>query len=763
MELPRSIGFSQTVTVGNGEFYNAYSVTNYGTLNNNGEIRVENNVFSQIDFDNYGTVNNNGIFSNNDTLLNRGTFNNNGIFNNDYETLENDGTFNNNGSFNGGDIDNKLRSIITGSGRFNISNLNIWRGIFRPEGATLSGSFDLVSIGKLQLFNPNPNNTLLTVGGDVKLSGGTIEFDDLSGLEAGSFTLIDGQSSLNVAPGLLDSADVDRFDSDLKDFEIIVQGNDLVLTVEELNTKPNFTSPSSVTVEENQTFAIDVEVEDDNNSEGEGLSYSIGGEDGSLFTINAFGMVNFNDAPDYENPANANGNNDYLVQVSVEDSGGLITTQDLTISVSDVDENSAPTAQSDSFNTDEDSSITITAEQLLSNDSDPDGDTILIAGIDTNGTTGTVTDNGDGTYSYNPNGQFDSLNSDENANDSFSYTIDDGNGETASATVNITINGINQNTKPNFTSPSSVTIEENQTFAIDVEVEDDNNSEGEGLSYSIGGEDGSLFTINAFGMVNFNDAPDYENPANANGNNDYLVQVSVEDSGGLITTQDLTISVSDVDDGGDDGGSNNNDNILGTGRPDTIDSGEGNDTIDGLGANDSLNGGNGEDSLIGGAANDTLDGGTGKDILIGGNGKDSLIGGDGNDTLLGEVNKDTLEGGNGDDLLDGGGANDILFGGNGVDTLIGGAANDTLYGGGNNDNFEGGKGRDTFVVAPGEGVERISDFELNRDFIGLSDGLSFNDLSFDGDKITIADSNEILASLNGIDASSIPEADFIGV
>ena len=228
----------------------------------------------------------------------------------------------------------------------------------------------------------------------------------------------------------------------------------------------------------------------------------------------------------------------------------------------------------------------------------------------------------------------------------------------------------------------------------------------------------------------------------------------------------LTLNIPGISGGGDSGGNNggnngNNKNIVGTGRPDTLDGGDGNDTINGGGANDLFRGGNGKDVLLGGAANDTLDGGRGNDTLDGGNGKDSLIGGNGKDILLGEVNQDTLDGGNGNDLLDGGGANDILFGGNGVDTLIGGAANDTLYGGGNNDNLEGGRGKDIFVLAPGEGVELISDFELNRDSIGLSDGLSFGDLGFDGDRITLASSDEILATLNGIDTSSLTEADFV--
>ncbi|WP_163703391.1 cadherin repeat domain-containing protein, partial [Adonisia turfae] len=84
-------------------------------------------------------------------------------------------------------------------------------------------------------------------------------------------------------------------------------------------------------------------------------------------------------------------------------------------------------------------------------------------------------------------------------------------------------------------------VPENQTSAIDVETSDDNDSEGSGLTYSLsGGADQSLFSIDAnSGVVTFTNAPDFEAPVDANGNNDYELQVTVTDSSGLTDTQDL--------------------------------------------------------------------------------------------------------------------------------------------------------------------------------------------------------------------------------
>ena len=315
---------------------------------------------------------------------------------------------------------------------------------------------------------------------------------------------------------------------------------------------------------------------------------------------------------------------------------------------------------------------------------------------------------------------------------------------------------VESNTAPTITSPNTIKVEENQTFAIDVNATDD--SEGAGLTYSIsGGDDASLFNIDEFGVINFNEAPDFENALDVGADNNYQLQVSVSDSEGLITSQDLTINVTDVEE--DNNSDSFDEYIVGTGQRDTIEGGRGNDTIEGLGASDFLIGGNGSDILYGGAAGDTLDGGRKPDQLFGGNGKDSLIGGNGNDTLFGEVGKDTLDGGNGNDSLDGGGAKDILFGGDGVDTLIGGAANDTLDGGAANDTLEGGKGRDTFVLTPGLGTDTITDFEVGRDSIELAGDLSFGDLSFDGERILFG--SQTLAVLSSVDtAINLSEVDF---
>ena len=113
------------------------------------------------------------------------------------------------------------------------------------------------------------------------------------------------------------------------------------------NTAPVITSAAAVSVAENQTSAIDVETADDLDAEGAGLTYALtGGADAGLFSIDAdTGVLTFDAAPDFEAPGDADGDNDYLVQVTVTDSGSLTDVQDLTVSVTDADE--PPTAAPD--------------------------------------------------------------------------------------------------------------------------------------------------------------------------------------------------------------------------------------------------------------------------------------------------------------------------------------------------------------------------------------------------------------------------------
>ncbi|WP_327196220.1 tandem-95 repeat protein [Vibrio fluvialis] len=77
----------------------------------------------------------------------------------------------------------------------------------------------------------------------------------------------------------------------------------------------------------------------------------------------------------------------------------------------------------------QDGSLTIDPSVVLANDSDPDGDTLTIISVDSP-STGTVTLNEDGTISFKPSAGF-------NGDATFTYTVQDSDGLTDSATVTV--------------------------------------------------------------------------------------------------------------------------------------------------------------------------------------------------------------------------------------------------------------------------------------------------------------------------------------
>ncbi|NEQ67514.1 MAG: tetratricopeptide repeat protein [Symploca sp. SIO2D2] len=175
--------------------------------------------------------------------------------------------------------------------------------------------------------------------------------------------------------------------------------------------------------------------------------------------------------------------------------------------------------------------------------------------------------------------------------------------------------------------------------------------------------------------------------------------------------------------------------------------------------NDTQGFNNSDDVINGQGGNDTITGFGGDDLLRGGTGNDTLLGGSGNDYLIGDAGNDLLRGGTGDDTL---------LGGSGNDYLVGDADDDLLNGGAGNNQLIGGSGSDLFVLTPEEGVNTIIDFDIAEDLIGLSGGLTYEQLEItyginSGNNealIKEQQTGEVLAILQGIEANELTSEHF---
>jgi predicted extracellular nuclease len=152
-------------------------------------------------------------------------------------------------------------------------------------------------------------------------------------------------------------------------------------------------------------------------------------------------------------------------------------------------------------------------------------------------------------------------------------------------------------------------------------------------------------------------------------------------------------------------------------------------------------------------------------VVSGGNRNDTLNGTSGRDQLRGLKGDDTLIGGNGNDTLDGARGADVLLGQVSNDVLLGGSGNDLLDGGQGQDTLNGGSGNDRFVLRPGDGADVIQDYRDNNDLLALAGGLTFEQLTLassgSNTLIRVTATNELLATLNGVQLSALTATDFV--
>jgi predicted outer membrane repeat protein len=318
------------------------------------------------------------------------------------------------------------------------------------------------------------------------------------------------------------------------------------------------------------------------------------------------------------------------------------------------------------------------------------------------------------------------------------------------------------NVAPVITTLSAQTVTEGETTIVDVDATDALVSEGAGLTYEImGGADASAFAIDeATGALTLNDAPNFEAPIDADGDNVYEVTVIASDgtsSGSLnlsVSVTDLpeAVTLTGVPEGGTLTGSDEPDVITGAFGDDDVIGGLGDDLILDPGGDDTVDAGGGDDRVGLLSGMNTVSGGDGDDLIVGGFNSDDLSGDAGADVILGDVStrlfgSDRINGGTGDDMLEGrGGADTFVF--------VVGDGNDTI--GALNIDY----------AAPGSTVATGTDFVSGVDLIELSGfGLADADAALAkvtdvGGVATFSDQGTTI-TFTGLTADDLSADDFI--
>ena len=214
---------------------------------------------------------------------------------------------------------------------------------------------------------------------------------------------------------------------------------------------------------------------------------------------------------------NFNGN--ASVNYTISDNNGGIASATVTVNVISV--NSTPVAVNDYATTDEDTLVTI---NVLANDSDVDGDALMVT--DPTATNGTVSVSLDSSLDYLPNANF-------NGSDTISYNVNDGNGATDSATVTVTITAVND--APIGVADTAVTNEDNAINIIVLANDTDIDTNATALTVT------AVSATNGTTTVLPNQTIDYNPTLNFNGVDTISYTVNDDLGGSSSTTVSLTI------------------------------------------------------------------------------------------------------------------------------------------------------------------------------------------------------------------------------
>jgi len=223
-------------------------------------------------------------------------------------------------------------------------------------------------------------------------------------------------------------------------------------------------------------------------------------------------------------PTEAQGPGTYSVTISATD-GTSTDSEDITITVNEV--NTAPVADAISTSTNEDTAKVIT---LTSTDSDLPVNTITYSKV-TDPTHGTVSISGN-QATYTPNENY-------NGSDSFTYRANDSTANSNTATVSITITAVNDS--PSITSVAPTPAVEDTIYTYNASISD---VDGPTPTWSIASSDtcGGVITSDT-GVYTFTPAGPIP-PASC------VIGIKVSDNGtpNLSATQSTTISITAVND-----------------------------------------------------------------------------------------------------------------------------------------------------------------------------------------------------------------------
>ncbi len=312
----------------------------------------------------------------------------------------------------------------------------------------------------------------------------------------------------------------------------------VTISITDVNEAPVITDSADTTLSIAETTGSGVNIgtaiaatDADNDT----LEYSLGGTDAASFGIDSeTGQLKTKVALDYEKKTS------YSVTITVSD-GRLTDTINVTINVTDVDDNRAPVftdGESTTRAIDENTGSGVNiGTAIAATDADNDDLTYTLGGTDV------------GSFSINSTtGQLRTsaaLDYDKKTSYSVTINVSDGNGGTDTISVTINIIDVDENRAPVFAEGDSATRSIAETTGSGVNIGtavSATDADNDDLTYTLGGTDAGSFSINSTtGQLRTNAALNYEKKTS------YSVTITVSDGNGGTDTISVTINIIDVD------------------------------------------------------------------------------------------------------------------------------------------------------------------------------------------------------------------------
>ncbi|MGE9761616.1 retention module-containing protein [Pseudomonas sp. PDM20] len=275
---------------------------------------------------------------------------------------------------------------------------------------------------------------------------------------------------------------------------------------------------------------------------GSTLTFTTNGNPPAGFTLKPDGSWTFDGKdPSYQHLAEGE---TQVVQVpyTVTDEHGATSTATLTVTLTGT--NDAPVALPGAATTEENSVLNSQVPAA----SDVDGNVAgyqLTTGVG-NGN-GNLTFNPDGSYSFNPGKDFDSLAQGETRDVTFTYQAKDNNGALSDPqTITITVTGTND---APVALPGAATTEENTVLngQVPTATDVDGSVAGYQLTTGVGQGNGSL-TFNPDGSYSFNPGKDFDSLAQGETRDVTFTYQAKDNNGALSDPQTITITVTGTND-----------------------------------------------------------------------------------------------------------------------------------------------------------------------------------------------------------------------